>query len=146
MLRHPITFHASPPFISRPQSFRRIRETNAKATIQTLHLEAACIKSPVPLRFCHPPGQRDLLVHAAPAGGLHLLELRQQLPVAAVGAGARHRGVLRPLPVQDVEPGRAAAVDAAPPSAPETGAADQQQPALPDPPQLGATEIRGLCR
>lgn len=94
---------------------------------------------------CRPPGQRDLLVRAAPAGGLHLPELRQQLPVAAV-SGVRHRGVLHTLPVQDVEPRWAAAVGAAEPAAPETGAADQQQPAAPDPPQLGATEIRGLRR
>lgn len=93
---------------------------------------------------CRPPGQRDLHVLPAPAGGLHLSELQQQLPVASV-SGACHRGFLRTFPVQDVEPGRAAAVCAAEPRAPETGAADQQQPAVPDPPQLSATEIRGLC-
>lgn len=93
---------------------------------------------------CRPPGQRDLHVLPAPAGGLHLSELQQQLPVASV-SGACHRGVLCTLPVQDVEPRRAAAVCAAEPRAPETGAADQQQPAVPDPPQLSAAEIRGLC-
>lgn len=81
---------------------------------------------------------------AAPAGVLHLSELRQQLPVASIGGLRGHRGVLRSLPVPDVEPRRASAVSAAEPGAPETGAADQQQPAVPDPPELRATEIRGL--
>lgn len=88
-------------------------------------------------------GQRDLRVLAAPAGVLHLPELQQQLPVASGGGGGR-RGVCRALPVPDVEPRRASAVSAAHAGAPETGAADQQQPASPDPPELGATEIRGL--
>lgn len=79
---------------------------------------------------------------AAPAGVLHLPELQQQLPVASGGGG--HRGVCRTLPVPDVEPRRASAVSSAEPGAPETGAADQQQPAVPDPPELRATEIRGL--
>lgn len=92
----------------------------------------------------HPlAGQRDLLLLAAPAGVLHLPELQQQLPVASGGAGG-HRGVRRTLPVPDVEPRRASAVCAAEPGAPETGAAAQQQPAAPDPPELRATEIRGL--
>lgn len=91
-----------------------------------------------------PAGQRDLLVLAAPAGVLHLPELQQQLPVAAVGGRHGRRGVLRSLPVPDVERRRDSAVAAAEPGAPETGAADQQQPAVPDPPELRATEIRGL--
>lgn len=89
-----------------------------------------------------PAGQRDLLLLSAPAGVLHLPEL-QQLPVASLGGGGGG-GVLRSLPVPDVEPGRASAVSAAEPGAPETGAEDQQQPALPDPAELRATESRGL--
>lgn len=89
-------------------------------------------------------GQRDLRMLAAPAGVLHLPELQQQLPVASGGGGGGRRGVCRALPVPDVEPRRASAVSAAHTGAPETGASDQQQPASPDPPELGATEIRGL--
>lgn len=91
-----------------------------------------------------PAGQRDLLVLAAPAGVLHLPELQQQLPVAAVGGRRGHKGVLHWFPVPDVECRRGSTVSAAEPGAPETGAADQQQPAVPDPPELRATEIRGL--
>lgn len=93
---------------------------------------------------CRPPGQCDLLVFAAPAGGLHLRELRQQLPVTSVSSVC-HWGFLCLLPVSDVEPRRAAALCAAEPGAPETGVADQQQPAVPDPAQLRTAEIRGLC-
>ena len=82
---------------------------------------------------------------AAPAGGLHLPELQQQLSVASASSVC-HGGFLCPLPVQDVEHKRAAPLRAAQHGATETGAADQQQPAAPDPPQLGTTEIRGLCR
>lgn len=77
---------------------------------------------------------------AAPAGGLHLSELQQQLPVTSV-SGVCLGGFLRSLPVQDVEPGRAAALGAAEPGAPQAGAADQQQPAAADPPQLRTGEI-----
>lgn len=97
----------------------------------------------LPLSPLPPPaGQCDLLLLSAPAGILHLPEL-QQLPVASLGGGG-DGGVLRSLPVPDVEPGRASAVSAAEPGAPETGAEDQQQPALPDPAELRATESRGL--
>lgn len=97
-------------------------------------------------RVSRPPGQRDVLMLAVPAGGLHLPELQQQLPVAAGGCAVRHHeGVLRSFSVQDVEPRRAAALCTAEAGAPETGAADQQQPAPPDPPQLGTTKIGGLC-
>lgn len=82
---------------------------------------------------------------AAPAGGLHFSELQQQLHVASVSSVC-HWGFRRSLPVQDVEPGRAAALRAAEPGAPEAAAADQQQTAVPDPPHLRTTEIRGLCR
>lgn len=92
-----------------------------------------------------PPGQCDLLVFAAPAGGLHLCELQQQLPVAPISI-ASCGGFLRSLPVQDVEPGGVAALRPTQPRSTATEAADQQQLATPDPPQLGTTEIRGLSR
>lgn len=97
-----------------------------------------------PRLFC-PLGQCDLLVFAAPAGGLHLCELQQQLPVAPISI-AWCGGFLHSLPVQDVEPGGVTALRPTQPRSTETEAADQQQLATPDPPQLGTTEIRGLSR
>lgn len=96
------------------------------------------------LLFVFSAGQRDLLMFAAPAGGLHLPELQQQLPVAPVCCSP-HRGIHCSLPVQDLEPRRASALGAAEPQPTETRAADQQQLASFDPPQHRATEIRGFC-
>lgn len=94
---------------------------------------------------CRPLGQHDLLVLAAPAGGLHLPELQQQLPDTSVG-GVCLWGFLCSLPVQNVEHGGSATVGAVEPGAAEAAAAHQQQSAALDPPQLRTTEIRGLYR
>ena len=89
------------------------------------------------------PGQRDLLLLRVPAGGHHLPELQQQLPVAP-GNAVRYGGSGGAIPVPHLERRRPAALHPAGPGAPETGAADQQQPAPSHPPHVSPAEIRGV--
>lgn len=71
-----------------------------------------------------PPGQCDLLMLAAPAGGVHISELQQQLPGSS-SSSACHRGVFGSLPDQDMEHEGAAAVCAAEPRRTNTAATNQ---------------------